>query len=108
MNKVRERFVKDIEVKREVCFASLAWMPASEGWHEAGMTDFINYSTKPLVGEAKSPKNLNMKYFLLFLSCFFLLTACGQSGPLYLPKDYKMPITTDGAGQSAPQKVTSP
>jgi hypothetical protein len=30
--------VKDIEVKREVCFTSLAWMPASEGWHVAGMT----------------------------------------------------------------------
>jgi hypothetical protein len=28
VNKVRERFVKDIEVKREVCFTSLAWMAA--------------------------------------------------------------------------------
>ncbi len=35
VNKVRERFVKDIEVKREVCFTSLAWMPAY-----AGMTHF--------------------------------------------------------------------
>jgi hypothetical protein len=35
VNKVRERFVKDIEVKREVCFAPLVWMPAC-----AGMTHF--------------------------------------------------------------------
>ncbi len=39
VNKVHERFVKEVEVKREVCFTSLAWMPASEGWHEAGMTN---------------------------------------------------------------------
>ncbi len=31
VNKVRKQFVKDIEVKREVCFAPLVWMSAFAG-----------------------------------------------------------------------------
>ncbi len=36
-------------------------MPASEGWHVAGMTDFMNYSTKQSIHEKYVSNGLQKK-----------------------------------------------
>ncbi len=61
VNKVRERFVKDIEVKREVCFTSLAWMPAC-----AGMTHFNGVNPFQFL-----VLNSHFSVFMKFLSSFY-------------------------------------
>ncbi len=50
-------------MKREVRFSPLAWMPASEGWHVAGMTHFNGVNPFQFLA---LPSNFILKsYFLM-------------------------------------------
>lgn len=40
-----------------------------------------------------------MKYLIVSVLFAFLLSACGQSGPLYLPKDYQQDNNKNKKGE---------